>query len=73
MSDIVVKAKTTRENGLQARPSHTFPVPPIVQFANTKPVSSSFDALPCAVKDPSINFDPAATGFAMEISWQFCN
>ena len=46
ISDIDVSAKTTRANGFHARPSHTLPLPPTVQFANAKPVFSSWEPLP---------------------------
>lgn len=68
-----VKAKTTRENGRHARPSHILPVPPTLQFTNANPVFSSPEALPCAVTAPFMPLDPGATGFAMETNWQFCS
>lgn len=68
-----VKAKTTREYGLHARPSHILPVPPTLQFTNENPVFSSAEALPCAVTAPFMPFDPGATGLAMEIISQSCS
>lgn len=62
---------TTRENGRHARPNHILPEPPTVQLTNAKPEFSSLEALPCAVTAPLMAVDPGATGFAMEINWQF--
>ncbi|RRT54664.1 hypothetical protein B296_00039112 [Ensete ventricosum] len=70
ISDMKVLAKTTRENGLHARPSQIRPVPPMRQLTKEKPVFSSPDARPCAVTVPSIVFSPAATGLAIDIIWQ---
>lgn len=70
---MTVLAKTTRENGRHARPSHTLPVPPMLQLTKTNPEFSSAEALPCAVTAPFTNLDPCGTGFAIEINWQLYN
>lgn len=73
ISVMTVLAKTTRENGRHARPSHTRPVPPMLQLTKANPEFSSAEALPCAVTAPFTNFDPCGTGFAIEIIWQLYN
>lgn len=70
MSDINVYAKTTLEKGLHALPNHILPVPPMVHLTNAKPLSSSADALPCAVTTPFMLFCPTSNGGAIETSWQ---
>lgn len=62
-SDMYVFEKTTVEKAPQALPSHTFPVPRMVQFTNENPVSSFIDCLPCAVIEP---LTPSKSGFAIE-------
>lgn len=64
-----VLAKITVEKGLHARPNQIRPLPPTLQFTNAKPLSSSLEALPCALTAPFIHLDP---GLAIDINSQFC-